>query len=133
MTFYNRKIKPRSQMTSVITLYRGGGWVWLTALSKEKCLQLSGNWICSIIPEFFLRFISVFSLFSGEMSPVLAKRTLSEIPVFCRWSYGWIWYAVLYVTRIQSHRCQGIKTFTLIIKLNLMNIIQFPYPYLSYQ
>ena len=41
-------------------------------------------------------------LFIGQMSPVLACWAISEISIFCCWSYGWIQHATIHTARIQG-------------------------------
>jgi len=44
---------------------------------------------------------------SGQMSPVLAQRTLSAISILCCRPDGRVQHAAVYTARVQSHRCTG--------------------------
>lgn len=51
-----------------------------------------------------------YVLFAGQMPPVLARRALGALSVFCRWPVGTVQHAAVCLERVQSHWCTSKLT-----------------------
>lgn len=69
---------------------------------------------------------------TGEVSPVLACRALSQVPVLCGGSHGWVQHAPVHLERVQSHWCQGESSACeqdRLICTGFQNFLSFKLPY----